>query len=370
MLIRGICLVRRVRQCRQWSSRKFNYLGPLGRRTYTRSMADANKTYDVVAVGDTTEDIFLKMHEASLQCDINKQNCKICFDYAEKIAVEQKTDVPAVGNAANHAIGVARLGLSAAIYTVVGDDVQGRMADDIFKQNHVDTRYVVFDMQRGTNLSMVINFNGERTIFVYHEPRDYQLPDISITKWIYLTSASGGGVEKLHEQVLAYFGGQPRVKLAFNPGTHQMYLGQEGLRPLLRLSEILFLNREEAVTLLESKSDDIGKLMAGFHKLGVKTMVITDGPAGSYVSDGQIIWHAGIFEGPVVERTGAGDSYGSAFLAAIIKGHDIPTAMAWGNANSTSVVQYIGAREGLLREEEVRKMIEENKSVVAKPYAP
>lgn len=328
----------------------------------------AKKIYDVLAVGDTTEDIFLKMHNASLQCDINQTNCKICFDFAEKIAVEQKTDVPAVGNAANHAIGVARLGLQAAIYTVVGDDVQGRMADDIFKQNNVDTRYVVFDMERGTNLSVVINFNGERTIFVYHEPRVYALPEIGATKWLYLTSASGGGVEKLHEQALTYFGSHPQVKLAFNPGTHQMNLGQAGLRPLLRLSDILFLNREESVDLLESKTDDITALMAGFHKLGVKIMVITDGPEGSYVSDGKTIWHAGIFEGPVVERTGAGDSYGSAFLAATIKGHDIPTAMAWGNANSTSVVAYIGAREGLLREEEVRKMIEENKSVVAKPY--
>lgn len=332
-------------------------------------MVDANKTYDVVAVGDTTEDIFLKMHEASLQCDLNKQNCKICFDYAEKIAVESKTDVPAVGNAANHAIGVARLGLSAAIYTIVGDDVQGRMADDIFKQNNVDTRYVTFDMQHGTNLSVVINFNGERTIFVYHEPRAYQLPEIGATKWMYLTSASGGGVEKLHEQVLAYFGGKAQVKLAFNPGTHQMHLGQEGLRPLLRLSEILFLNREESVALLESRTDEIPTLMAGFHKLGVQIMVITDGPEGSYVSDGENVWHAGIFEGPVVERTGAGDSYGSGFLSATIKGHDIPTAMAWGNANSTSVVASIGAREGLLTEEGVRKMIEENKNVVAKPYA-
>lgn len=97
-------------------------------------------------------------------------------------------------------------------------------------------------------------------------------------------------------------------------------------------------------------------------------MVITDGPKGSYASNGKTILHAGIFEGPVIERTGAGDSYGSAFLSAVVKGHDMATAMAWGNANSTSVVQYVGAREGLLTEESLRKMIEENKSVVAKPY--
>ena len=327
--------------------------------------------YDVIAIGDTTEDVFLEMSDASLQCDIDDKNCKICFDYADKIGVDKKTEVPAVGNAANHAIGVARLGLKTAIYTVVGDDTQGRAADDIFKQNNVDTRYVDFDMQRGTNYSVVINFKGERTIFVYHEPRDYKLPKLGKTKWVYLTSASGEGVLQLHKQVAGYLAESRNTKLAFNPGTHQLRLGKDGLTTFLRLSDILFLNREESMELLESDTDDIAALMKGFHALGVKTMVMTDGPKGAYVStsmDGKKKWYAGIFDGPVIERTGAGDSYGSAFLSAIIKGHDIPTAMAWGNANSTSVVQSIGAREGLLTEEGIAKMIDENKNVKANPW--
>lgn len=321
--------------------------------------------FDVIAVGDTTQDIFLKMEDVGLQCDLNQENCKICFDYANKIPVEQKTDVPAVGNAANHAMGAARLGLKTAIYTVVGDDAQGHAADDIFKQNKVDTRYLHFDMERGTNLSMVINFQGERTIFVYHEPRKYQLPKLDETIWIYLTSASGDGVEKLNEQSLAFLGSHPAAKLAFNPGTYQLRFKREGLRPLLRLSDILFLNREEATALLESDTNDIKTLMSGFHELGVKTMVITDGPKGSYVSDGKNTWYAGIFAGEVVERTGAGDAYGSGFLSAIVKGKDILEAMAWGNANSTSVVQYIGAREGLLTPVGLKKMIEKNQNIKA-----
>jgi sugar/nucleoside kinase (ribokinase family) len=151
--------------------------------------------FDVIAIGDTTEDIFLKMSDASLQCDLDGRNCKICFDYADKIAVDTKTIVAAVGNAANHAIGASRLGLSSALYTVVGDDDQGKESLEVLEKNAVDTRYVVFDQKRGTNLSVVINFKGERTIFVYHEPRDYQLPPLEEPKWIYLTSASGEGFD-------------------------------------------------------------------------------------------------------------------------------------------------------------------------------
>ena len=331
-------------------------------------MSEPTFNLDVVAVGDTTQDIFLKMHDASLQCDMDNKNCKICFDFGDKIAVEEKTDIPAVGNAANHAIGVARLGLRSALYSVVGDDDQGHKAKEILEQNKVDSKYLVYDKTHGTNLSMVVRYRTERTIFVYHEPRDYQLPDLDHPQWIYLTSAAGAGVEKLHDDMLKFLESHPQVKLSFNPGTHQMHLGKAKLLPLLQRTEILFLNREEAARVLEIETNDVKTLMAGFHNIGVKTMVITDGPAGSYVSDGSQIWFLAIFDGPVVERTGCGDAFGSGFLAAIIKSKPVAEAMLWGNANSTSVVQYIGAREGLLEEPAILHMIEEQAAIKPKLF--
>ncbi len=324
--------------------------------------------FEVIAIGDTTEDIFLEMHDASVQCDLDGENCRISFDYADKIAVEKKTDIPAVGNAANHAIGAARLGLRASVYTVVGDDEQGQRARHIFAENNVDPRYVVFDQMRGTNLSVVINYRGERTIFVYHEPRDYELPELAPTEWVYLTSASGQGVKRLHSQVLDYLEGNREVKLAFNPGTHQIELGREELKPLLARTDILFLNREESAEVLNSKSRDIEDLTSGFHELGVKMMVLTDGPDGAYASDGSEIRFLKIFRGPVVERTGAGDSFGAAFLSAIIRGKSVEEAMLWGNANSTSVLQYIGARQGLLDQQGLRKIIDENRDIAPQRY--
>lgn len=328
----------------------------------------SNKQFDVIAVGDTTQDIFLKMKAASLQCDIDGENCRLCFDYAAKIAVEEKVDIPAVGNAANHAIGTARLGLRAAIYSIVGQDDQGSKAKQVFIDNGVDTRYLTFDPQHGTNLSMVITYRAERTIFVYHEPRDYALPDLKSPQWIYLTSASGGGVEKLHQQTFDYLQRQPQVKLAFNPGTYQIRQGLDKLRPLLERTHILFLNREESATVLETTTTDVPTLIKEFHTMGVKIMVLTDGPAGSYASDGSKIYFLDIFPGPVVERTGCGDAYGSGLLSALVKAKPLSEAMLWGNANSTSVVQYVGAREGLLTEEVLEKMLEEYPHIKPKVF--
>jgi sugar/nucleoside kinase (ribokinase family) len=331
-------------------------------------MAEAT-TFDIIAIGDTTQDIFLGMSDASVQCDLNGKDCKICFDYANKIAVDTKTDIPAVGNAANHAIGVARQGLRSALYTMVGDDVQGHLAHDVLHDEGVETKYVQFDPRNGTNFSAVINYKGERTIFVYHEPRDYRLPQMGSAQWIYLTSASGDGVQKLHQQVLSWLMENPEIQLSFNPGTYQMKLGIAGLKPLLARCGILFLNREEAARVLEVKTEDVKELIAGFLAIGVKTMVLTDGPKGAYASDGETIWYLDIFDGPVVERTGCGDAFGSGFMGALITGKNIQDAMLYGNANSTSVLQYIGARAGLLTIKKMEEMIRANPNIKPQEFA-
>lgn len=328
-----------------------------------------NKVFDVIAIGDTTQDVFLQMSDASLQCDMDGKNCRLCFDYAEKIAVDAKTDVPAVGNAANHAIGAARLGCQASIYTVVGDDTQGHISKDVFTENNVDTQYLSFDSKHGTNFSTVINFKSERTIFVYHERRDYQLPPLAATGWIYLTSASGDGAVALNEQVQQFLEENQKTRLAFNPGTYQIKLGKKKLLPILKNTDTLFLNREESARVLEVKTTDVKELIKGFHDIGVKTMILTDGPNGSYASDGTTIWQLAIFRGPVIERTGAGDAFGSGFLSAVIHSKSLTDAMLWGNANSTSVVRYVGAREGLLDQSGIAKLIEENKDIIPVEFA-
>jgi len=56
----------------------------------------------------------------------------------------------------------------------------------------------------------------------------------------------------------------------------------------------------------------------------------------------------GILPTPVVERTGAGDSFATAFISALHFGKPIKTAMCWGTVNSASVIMKIGPIAGLL----------------------
>jgi len=94
---------------------------------------------------------------------------------------------------------------------------------------------------------------------------------------------------------------------------------------------------------------------------------MTDGPNGVMVSDGANIYQSGIFKDQkVVDRTGAGDAFGSGFVAGLAhkrenceKGlcrtDNIEYAIRLASANATSVVEQIGAKKGILTKEEFEK---------------
>lgn len=318
--------------------------------------------FDLISIGDSTVDLFVEIdvEDAHTVCTLDNGKCVVCFSYGSKVPVRKMTRVAAVGNAANSAIGSSRLGLKTAIYTVVGSDKDSQEIKDIFEKEGVDTSFVVMESDKRSNLSVVLNYNSERTIFVYHEDRRYSLPLLPEAKWVYYTSVAKDH-DILHKQVSEYIK-KTETKLAFNPGSYQLREGLEALKPILEVADVLLLNREEAQMLTGGDLEDIRWLLKKLKDTGPKMVVVTDGRNGSYASfDGREVWHAGILEDlPVVEMTGAGDAYSTGFLAAVCKGKELPEAMVWGTMNAASVIQYIGAREGLLSQEKMLEFVEKH----------
>lgn len=321
--------------------------------------------YDIISIGDATLDVFLVMSDATLECTLNRRDCVICFRYADKIPVDAVHRVPAAGNAANNAIGSARLGLATAFYSILGADDEGRAIRAELKKNNVAMPYVMTDRRRRTNYSVVINFQSERTIFVYHEHRTYRLPKLASAFFVYLTSM-GPGWERIAPSLRRYLKAAGAL-LAFNPGTHQLKSGLRVLRPLLAQTAVLLVNREEAALLLRAKSSaDPRTLLRELSDLGPNVVVITDGTQGSYAFRNGAAWSMPAFPIPSKERTGAGDAYSTGFLAALAYGTEIPEAMRWGTMNAGSVCQYIGPQAGLLTLSTMRRMLRRYPKLAAK----
>ena len=84
--------------------------------------------------------------------------------------------------------------------------------------------------------------------------------------------------------------------------------------------------------------------------------VVTEGQKGLVVSDGKKVFRAGIFKNKkVIDRTGAGDSFGSGFVAGLMRKNNIEYAIRLGLANAASVVEHFGAKEGIITKAEFEK---------------
>lgn len=296
---------------------------------------------------------------------------KLLLRYGDKIPVGSSVSLVA-GNAANNAVGSARLKLNTAIYTNVGnkdDDEADFRIKAKFKKEGVDIRYVVENADLVSNHHIVLNYKGERTILIYHQPWKFKLPDLDKTRWVYLTSMSPSYADSNVIQELIKYLERVGAKLAYQPGTFQLKQGLKKSARLLSLAEIFFVNLEEAKSFLgygSAENIPIKKLLKGLADHGPKKVVITDGGAGSYGYESDKYFKLGIFPAKLVEMTGSGDAYATGTVAGLIQGQDLPKAMRWGAANGASVVEQVGPQAGLLTLNQMEEKLSKNYKIVSK----
>lgn len=309
---------------------------------------------DFVGIGDTVVDAFIRLREKEAHVDnghhIDKNTSEICMAFGTKIPYDFVKVIYAVGNSANAAVSASRLGLKSALITNLGNDDDGAKCLTSLQNDKVDTRYVKQHDGIKTNYHYVLWYGDERTILIKHEDFPYTLPlETPGPRWLYLSSLNEYSLP-FHHEIARYLAEHPETKLAFQPGSFQIRLGAEALKDLYAHTEVFFCNVEEARQILKTTEPEPKNLARMMTTLGPKIVVITDGPKGAYVFDGSDVWFMPIYPDPKppYDRTGAGDSFASTFIAALALGKTPSEAITWAPINSMSVVQKVGAQEGLL----------------------
>ena len=320
-----------------------------------------NKKYDIVTIGDTVTDAFIKLEEAHINCKLNTEEKEICMRFGDKIPYEFVEVCPAVGNSANAAVSASRLGLTSAIITNLGEDREGKDALNQFNKEKVSTKYIVSHKGIKTNYHYVLWFETDRTILIKHEKFPRKFPKLNSPKWIYLSSLGEDSLP-FHKTIEEYLIKNPKVKLAFQPGTFQIKFGTEALMEIYKRADVFFCNIEEAERILKINSEEktnsnIKDLAKKISDLGPKVVVLTDGSNGahSYEKEKDQLLFMPLYPDikPPYERTGAGDAFASTFVSALILGKSIEEALAWAPINAMAVVQEIGAQKGLLSKEKL-----------------
>lgn len=318
--------------------------------------------FDVVTIGDSVLDTFLSLHKASEFARFNKDTEELCIRSGSKVLLDDASFLLG-GNASNVAVGIQRLGFATALVAELGDDEFSEKLVKGLTAEKVNMDFVKKAKDAPSTFSVILEMLGDRTAFIRHVKRDHVMSLEGFeAKWIYLTSI-GKEWHELYKKAIAYKQSHG-VKFAFNPGSAQIAEGPDSFTDVLAVTDVLFVNRDEAEIILHGKPvtkeerETEENLLFRIQRAGPKMIVMTDGDNGSYVLDEK----AELFYEPsakctVVEKTGAGDAYSSGFLAAFISGKTVPEAMRQGAANAASVIEHVGAQTGLLTRDTIAKRV-------------
>lgn len=311
----------------------------------------------IATIGAAVQDVFLLGSVLKAKRDVRSHDFVEQFPLGAKLELD-KVVFSTGGGATNAAVTFARFGLSSMYLGKIGDDPAGQHVQSDLKSEGINIRMMACDVSGTTGYStLLLSPRGERTVLVYRgvsqelRAEDFNNFEDLRADWLYITSLSGNFpiLEKIIQHAKAH-----DIKLAINPGSGELKQ-PERLRDMLESFSLVSLNKEEASQLVEGETaEELVKNIASLTNIAV----VTDGPNGSYASDGEKIYAAGMYEdAPVIDRTGAGDAFTSGFVAKIASGASIPEALTYGSANSTSVVGKIGAKEGIITSDfELKKM--------------
>jgi sugar/nucleoside kinase (ribokinase family) len=339
----------------------------------------------VLTIGGATQDIYLmptKLETITLH-DIHYL----------ALAVDTKIELETIlystgGGATNSAVSFSRLGFDTSIICLLGNDGAAHAVIQQLELEKVNTKFVQSTDAAQTGRSFIVpSEHGQRTILAFRGANNNLAREhISFSAFkqfelLYITSLSDGAAslllpisQKAHE-----FG----IKVATNPGGSQLQAGKgaEILFKSLSYLDILILNAQEAELFMgtipknklktkkinSSKTNNLPSLLhptscfnivdyfATIFAHGPRIVVVTNGAEGVYVgTEKEIIFHPAL-KIDVVNTVGAGDSFGSCFVASIMNGASTEQALINGMLNSASVLTHHDAKEGLLTKHGLEK---------------
>ena len=314
--------------------------------------------YEIITVGSATFDVLAKTNFSELIkiIDPKGETDLLAFPSGAKILINE-LEFSTGGGGTNAAVALSRLGHRVAFLGKLGE---GTNSEFIHKSLVKERIKLLCSHGKGmAGYSMILEtLEHDRTILAYKGINDdfhnEEVPYKKLrTRWFYFSSMMNESFRTLEK--LAEFAQKNKIKIVFNPSLYLAEKGSSFLSGILSRTEILILNREEAVLLVgNTNTEEMLKRLQG---LGPKAAVITDGKNDLFIGDGRNIYSAKPPEVKVVDATGAGDAFAASFLSGIIKKNDTEFAIKLGLVNARSKLSGYGAKSMLLKYKDAVSLI-------------
>lgn len=267
-----------------------------------------------------------------------------------------KVEVLTGGDALNVSVGLNKLGMGGQMrfVSVVGDDTFGRLIVERLREYGVDTSGMIVKPEVDSIVTgILIDEDNERHfLFSGNSARNLTVEDVVASfadDTEYLHIGSFMSLDKLeHENAGRLFAAARKrgIKTSFDVtyDASGEWLGK--IKSGLPYTDIFFASYDEAVSLsggLTAPED----IAAFFRQEGVGSFVLKLGKKGCYATDYTTVVEMPTYlDLPVVDTTGAGDSFVSGYLYGLLRGFTMAECCLLGNVNGTLAVGSLGANTG------------------------
>lgn len=312
---------------------------------------------------------------------------ELLIDFVPTVAGVSLAEAPGFkkapgGAPANVAVGVTRLGGSAAFLGKVGDDEFGHMLASILKQNNVDVSGMTFDKDARTALAFVtLRADGEREFLFFRNPSaDMLLSEADLDKDLIKKSAifHYGSISLIEDPcksahlaamkvaknagcILSY---DPNLRLALWPSAEA---ARKGIMSIWDQADIIKISEDEIefLTRGDDPYDDKVVLNKLFHP-NLKLLIVTEGSNGCRYYTKDFHGKVGGVEVKCVDTTGAGDAFVGGLLSSLASNlqlfkdeKKLRDALKFANVCGAITVTERGAIPSLPTKETVLKKLKE-----------
>ncbi len=273
-----------------------------------------------------------------------------------------KPSVCCGGDALNAAIGLAKLGNPVSIVGRIARDANGKFILDECGKYGIDTSGVVYEEECATAASYVLidekgerHFLSEKSIFAKLSGSDVGDQVIKEADIVYVGSAMAmrkmdeGGIKEIFHKAHSY-GKMTVMDAAANlEDPERDWLSY--LAPAFMETDVFFPSMDEAIKITGERDPE---LIAGcFKKFPMKIFGIKMGARGCFVTDFKEKKFIPCPEGlPVVDTTGAGDSFMAGLISGLAKGMGMFSGAEFASCVAAKNVGSIGGTAGIPNYEE------------------
>ncbi len=246
------------------------------------------------------------------------------------------------GGAVSSASAAAAAGAHAGLCTVLGDDLGSRVVIEHCARAGVDLSPSARVRRRAAGITVVLNFDGDRA-FVTNIPARPGQPEISRwrdvlrrtrPRWCYLHG--GPGVPGLLREARE-LGSKIALDVSLGDERHA-----GAVIDCVRLADVFIPNEDELQRL--TGTDGLQPALSAAMAWGTP-LVVKRGAAGAVIAspDGITEITEGVRQVTVRDRTGAGDAFAGAMIAALLRGVPLAGAVVAANAAGSEAVARLGA---------------------------